>query len=312
MRLAVLPEPRSAAGLLPRCFTPTVPRHEHDGRRGTPVHDDPSFGEEVRQLLAQLFPDPAASKGGGVMPKEAGLDDRLFCNGFDLSGDIGSIQTIKRSVAEFDATGINKNAKERLQLLADGELSFNSYFTGDASDTNNEHAHERLRNLDTTALVTYFRGTTQGGGGAGLVAKQFSYDLNRAANGGLLGSVQCKAAGGVATEWGRILDAAGTASSTGTNQSTGLDLGASHGIDDMAFHFHVTAFTGTNATVIVQTDDNSGFTTPTTYGSFAVVSAANAYERLAVSGAPERYIRWRVTGTFSAITFVILAVPLYD
>lgn len=243
------------------------------------------------------------------MTKETGLGDRLFVNGFDLSGDIGSIQTIKRTVGEFNATGINKEAIERLQLLADGEINFNNYFTG----TGASGAHERLRNLATTAVVTYFRGTTNGGTGAGLVAKQFDYTLNRAANGGLMGAVQCKTSGGVATEWGYILDVDATSTTgAGEAQSDEVDLGASHGIDDMAFYIHCTAFSGTDATVIIQTDDNDSFSSPTTYKTLTQITAARAYERIEAGWAPERYIRWRVSGTFTTITFSILAAPIYD
>lgn len=246
------------------------------------------------------------------MAKEAGLGDRLFVNGYDLSGDVGSIQTLTHTIAEQDVTGINKSATERLQLLRDGELSFATYFTGDTSDTNNEHAHERLRNLATSANCTYFRGTTQGGAGAGLVCNQFQYQLARGQDGSLLGSVNAKVSGGVATEWGYILDVDAVRTSAG-NQTNGLDLGASHGIDDMAFYLHATAFTGTSVTLIIQQDDNSGFSSATTYGSFTAVSAAHSYQRLEVAGAPERYNRWRANaGTFSSVTFSIVAAPLYD
>ena len=102
------------------------------------------------------------------MVKESGLGDRLFVNGYDLSGDVGSIQTIGTSLAEQDVTGIDKSAVERLQLLGDGQLTFASYFTGGAtSDSAAVHAHQRLKTLSTTAVATYLRGTTQGGAAAG-------------------------------------------------------------------------------------------------------------------------------------------------
>lgn len=243
------------------------------------------------------------------MTKEAGLGDRLYVNGYDLSGDVGAIQNATNSVGEQDVTGLNKDARERLQLLGDGEIGFNSFFTGVASSGAAGHAHERLRDLSTTAILTYFRGITAGGAGCGLVAKQFQYQLVRGSAGDLLGTVNAKAAGGIPLEWGVVL---GEVSLTATGNGVAVDLGAAHGIDEMALYLHATAFTGTSATVIVQTDDNSGMASPSTYGTFAAVDAAHDFERLLVASAPERYLRLRVSaGTFSAITVAVLACPLY-
>lgn len=243
------------------------------------------------------------------MAKQSGLGDRLYVNGYDLSGDVGAIQTLGSKVGEQNVTGIDKDAMERLQLLHDAELTFNNFFTGDTSDTNNEHAHERLRDLSVTAMCTYLRGTTPGNGAAGLVAKQFEYSLDRQASGALLGTVNAKAAGGSPLEWGVVL---GEATFTGTGNGTVVDLGAAHGIDAMALYLHALAFSGTSATVIVQTDDNSGMATPSTYGTFAAVDTAHDYERLYVASAPERYIRLRVSGgTFSTVTLGVIACPVY-
>lgn len=244
------------------------------------------------------------------MAKEAGIGDRFFADGFDLSGDVGAVQTIAHTIGEQDVTGLNSVAVERLQLLSDGELAFNSYFTGDASDPSNIHAHERLRTVTTLVNCTYLRGVVQGGYGVGMVAKQFQYQLDRGMDGALLGTVNAKAASGDGLEAGRLLDAAAAPTAVG-NQATGLDLGVSHGILRMAFYLHVFAFTGTSVTLIIQGDDNSGFTTPTTYGTFATVSARTS-QRLLVASAPERFIRWRANaGTFSAVSFAVLACPLY-
>ena len=240
------------------------------------------------------------------MAKTSGLGDSLFVNGYDLSGDVGAIQTLSHTIGEMNATGLNKSAMERLQLLHDSELSFNCFFTGDSSDSGNVHAHERLRTLSNTRLVTYFNGTTAGNLAAGHGALQFNYDLERGDDGALLGSVTTKSSDGYGLDVGRILDVA--AAPTAVGNGTVLDLGT-HGWATTALHLHVTAFTGTSVTLIIQTDDNSGMSTPTTYGTFATVSG-RTYERLAVASAPERYIRWRASsGTFSAVSFAVMIAP---
>jgi hypothetical protein len=244
------------------------------------------------------------------MAKTAAVGDRFFADGYDLSGDIGAVQSLSNTRGEQDVTGLNTAGHERLQLLADGAIEFNSYYTGQATDSPLVHAHERFKGHTSMVNCTYLAGTTLGGYGYGLVAKQFAYGMERGADASLLCSVSAKAAGGTAPEWGYILE--DTATSTTNENGTALDLGASHGIDDMAFYLHAVAFTGTSVTIIIQTDDNSGFSSATTYGSFTAVSGRTS-QRLEVAGAPERYIRWRTNaGTFSSVTFTILACPLYD
>lgn len=250
------------------------------------------------------------------MAKQSGIGDRLYVDGYDLSGDVGAIQTISSTRGEQDVTGLNAAGHERLQTLADSELSFTSFYTGTTTgaggvgDASGVHAHERLKDPSVMRYVTYLRGTTLGDFGFGLQAKQFDYQLNRAADGALLGTVNAKAGHGTMGEWGYILED-DTTQTTNANGTT-LDLGASHGIDDMAFYLHAFAFSGTSVTIIIQTDDNSGFSSATTYGSFTAVSARGA-QRLEVAGAPERYIRWRTNaGTFTSVQFAVLAVPLFD
>jgi len=237
--------------------------------------------------------------------KTAGLNDRFFVNGYDLSGDVGAIQKMSSTIGEQKVTGLDKLAVERLQLLGDSAIDWSCFFTGQTSDTPLVHAHERLKTLSTTALCTYLNGTTAGDLAVGHEAKQFTYSPNRAADGALLVGVTSKGSGGYGLDVGRILDAA--AAPTAVGNGTVLDLGASHGWGSAAFHLHAFSFTGTSVTIIIQTDDNSGMTTPTTYGTFTAV-AGRTYQRLAVATAPERYIRWRAdSGTFSAVSFAVAA-----
>lgn len=241
------------------------------------------------------------------MVKTAGLSDGLYVNGYDLSGDVTAVDKMTATVGEQNATGLDKLARERLQLLADGSVAFTSLHTGDTSDSGAVHAHKRLRALSNTKLVTYFNGATADGLAVGLDGDQFNYELTRGDKGDLFAKCVAKSARGVGLEVGRILDRAAAPSAVGNG--TVLDLGASHGWTAAAFHLHVTSFTGTSVTLIIQTDDNSGMTTPTTYGTFTAV-AGRTYQRLAVATAPERYIRWRAdSGTFSAVAFAVAAFP---
>ena len=118
--------------------------------------------------------------------KESGLGDRLFVAGYDLSGDIGSIQKISGGPAPLEVTGIDKSGYERIGGRRDGGLDFTAWF-----DDQPGQAHPRLGSLPTTdQIVTYFHGATQGNTCASLVAKQVNYDGNRAADGAFTRS-QC-------------------------------------------------------------------------------------------------------------------------
>jgi len=239
------------------------------------------------------------------MAKSSGLGDRLLINGLDVSGEIGSIQTIGVTVGEQNVTGIDKSAQERLQLLSDGQITFTNFFT-DAAGGVQENFH-----ADQSALsvVTYFRGTTTGNYGAGMPAAQFSAQYQRGSDGSLLGTVDCKGDAGVAVEWGEILDFAGTSASNGPTNGSAYDLGAAHGLTAMAFYVQVYAFSGTSATLLIQDDDNSGFSSATTYGTFGSITGVGA-QRLQVNDAPERYLRFSVSGTYTSLTFAILLVRL--
>lgn len=65
---------------------------------------------------------------------------------------------------------------------------------------------------------------------------------------------------------------------------------------------HVTATTGTNLAVKVQSDDNSGFTSPTDRITFSTVSAAG-WQYSSVAGALTTETWWRVTATIGTGAF---------
>jgi len=70
-------------------------------------------------------------------------------------------------------------------------------------------------------------------------------------------------------------------------------------------YVQVTAFTGTSVTVTVQhAPDNS---TWTTLAAFTAVTAAPAWQRVAVTGTVARYLRVITAGTFTSATFAAMA-----
>ena len=180
------------------------------------------------------------------MAKQGGLGDNCYVGGFDLSGDIGSLSRIGGGPALKEVTGINKSAIERLGLLRDGEISFQSWFNPTTAAS-----HDRLSNLPTTdTQVLYMRGTAVGSPGAALLAKQVNYDGNREADGSLSFAVQA-VGNGYGLEWGHQLTA-GLRTDTAATNGTSIDTGAYPAFGAQAY-LQVTAFTGTSVTVTIQT-----------------------------------------------------------
>ena len=145
------------------------------------------------------------------MSKTSGLGNRLFVGGYDISGDVGALSTLATPRGEQNVTGIDKSANERIQLLVDGELSFDTFFN-DATD----QLHDVLSTLPTTNRQGMFLvSTTRGEPAFAMNAKQVNYDWNRAAEGTLTGSTQLLLADGNPPVWGEAIAMKETIASAG-------------------------------------------------------------------------------------------------
>lgn len=107
---------------------------------------------------------------------------------------------------------------------------------------------------------------------------------------------------------GTLLHATGTAR-TATGNGTGRQLGAAASGESVYGALHVTAASGTSPTldVVVQSDDNSGFTTPTTRLTFSQATGATAQWQSAAGPITDDW--WRITytigGTSPSFTFAV-------
>lgn len=181
--------------------------------------------------------------------KTSGLTDHLYVGGYDVSGDIGAVQTVNSKRALIDATGLDVAAIERLYGLYDGELSFNNWFEGDAA----LGVHELLKTLpDADRQALYFRGTLLGYPVACIIGKELTYSLVRAGEGAMTGSIQVLASGDAGLEWGESL-AAGKVTSLAAEYLVGLDSGIVGGTPgDLSAYLQVFAFVGTDVTFEVE------------------------------------------------------------
>lgn len=248
------------------------------------------------------------------MAKETGLGAAFFYDGFDLSGDSGSIDTISKGLDTIEATGIDKFATERLTGQLDGEISWTSFF-------NPTNAHLALRNPPRTDKIGMYlhKATVLGTPAAALVAKQIDYAGKRGNKGEFNFNVQTLA-NAWWLDWGYSLTsgAAGKQTFGGASNGTGVDMIAA--LDPAAvfnfgaqFYLEVFAFTGTSATITIQgsTDNGAGDAySNITGGGFTVVSSAPQSQRIqtARNQAMERWARVAVTGTFSNLVIAVSAV----
>lgn len=221
-------------------------------------------------------------------------------DGYDLSGDVGSIATIHGGNTPFDVTSIDKSAFERIGGRRDGELTFDAFMNDSAGQ-----AHQRLKTLPTAdVLVTYLRGSGIGSPAASLVAKQIGYDGTRAADGMLTYTVNAQA-NGYGLEWGDQLTSGIRTDTTATSPATGLDTTASLSFGAQ-FYLQVFALTGTSVTVTLQDSaNNSTFANIT--GAAFVAATGPGGQRLALANTAtvRQYVRAITTGTFSNAQFAV-------
>lgn len=240
------------------------------------------------------------------MTKTAGMGDRLYLSGYDLSGDVGSLSRIAGGPRPLNVTAINASGQERLGGVRDGGMDFMAYFNPDLAK-----AHARLSTLPSTdVLATYLRGTTLGNPAASCIAKQVNYDPTRGTDGSLTMGVQLLS-NGYGIEWGDQLTA-GARTDTGATAGTAVDFTAGSSFGLQAY-LQVTAFSGTDVTIKIQeSSDNAGdvyadvvgggFTSVTGITSQRIATATN----LAV----ERFLKvtTATTGGFTSVTFVVMVV----
>jgi len=234
--------------------------------------------------------------------KQTGLGDRLLVGGYDLSGDIGSLQGIGGGPAPLDLTDITQSGYERRGGLRTGRIDFTSWFNPDAA-----RAHERLSALPTSnILATYCRGYGLGLPAASCLAKQIGYDGTRASDGSLSFAVSTQS-DSFGLEWGIQLTPGLRTDTTATN-GTSIDNAASTAFGGQ-FYLNLTAFTGTSVTVKIQ-DSADNATFADLAGATFTAATGPTFERIAIANnaTVRRYLRVATTGTFTNAVFVVNGV----
>lgn len=226
------------------------------------------------------------------MAKRTGLGDRLYYNQYDLSGDVGAVQTMRASRAVQDVTGIDKDAVERLGVLPDGEMSFTAFWNDSASQS-----YPVLSALGTADVIgSYFAGTAIGNEAVSIKAKQVSLDVNRGQDGSLVLTTQLLGNGAPLDFGHQLTNGKQTFASSGT--ATKDDYGAATSYGASAY-LHLLSIASGTATVKVQhSSDDSTYADLITFTASAAGTAERA-STAAITTTVNRYLRVNVTGTFT-------------
>lgn len=237
------------------------------------------------------------------MAKTSGLGDNLYVGGYNLSGDIQSLDSIHGGPAALDFTAIDKSAFERQGGVRDGGISMTTFFNAATGQ-----AHPVLGAMPTADVVaTYCRGTTLGNAAACCIGKQIGYDPTRDDNGNLTLKTEVQA-NGFGLEWGKQLTA-GLRTDTSATNGTGVDTLASASFGGQAY-LQVSAFSGTDVTIKIQDSaDNSSFSDVASL-TFGSVTTAPFTKRISISNTAtiRRYVRVATTtsGGFTSVTFSVV------
>jgi len=235
------------------------------------------------------------------MAKTTGLSQQFFYAGYDLSGDVGSIESAEATHETVDVTGINVASVERLSTRTGGRLSYTHFFN-DATAAAHA-AHSGLPTADVAALWAV--GTSLGDSAYAITAKQASHAYSRGTDMSFVGTTTLESQGFPLEDV--VMLTAGLRTDTSATNGTSVDNGAatSNGI---VGHLQFIDITGSNCTVTIQesSDDGSGDAFAAIV-AFTQVTADNKFERKTATGAVERYLRVISAGTFSSAKFVVAA-----
>lgn len=230
------------------------------------------------------------------MAKKSGIDQRLYVGGYDVSGDVGVINTCEAVLETLNHTGLNKSAMERTPALVDGMIDFGAFF----NDADNQ-AHEALSGVPSAnVLGLWLLGSALGDVGFAITAKTAQrYGIQRTKSGALDINHRLEATG-VPLEDVVALTAADDTHASAT-ANTSVDQAAQTALGAVGVCVVLSIGSGTPTFVMQDSANNSTFATLLTFGAQAVQTA----QRVTVTGTTERYVRAQTTGTFTNAKFVM-------
>lgn len=234
------------------------------------------------------------------MAKQSAVGDNFYLAQYDLSGDVGSLQSLNISRALLDVTPISKAAMERILGRADGEIGFSAFHNASTGQS-----HAVLKSLPTADVIaTFAHGATVGNDAASVNGKQVDYTTELGADGSLVHTSVVKG-NGSPVEWGAMLTAGRVTTSSAGTAASHVD-GTAASTSGGAAYLHVFGVSSGTATVAVyDSADNSSFTVVTGL-TFTAASAATSERKATAAGATvRRYVAVVLSGTFTGLDYFV-------
>lgn len=229
---------------------------------------------------------------------------KLWVDEFDLSSQNNSLE-LALTIPALDATAFQSSGRVLYAGLPEGNISHRGYWTGNANGMNEDVLYDRF-NVATVTVAALFGTATTGcpayvGRSTGVekmsilgpTTELITIDGDWVRGGGIIRGLRM---------W------EGTFSATGAQTSPGyIDLGAAGSAGGVAYLFVQTITgTATNATITIQSDDETGFTGAATEATFTF--SAVGVQTAILSGAIDRYVRLNCTSKGGATSFVVGAI----
>lgn len=235
------------------------------------------------------------------MAKTSGLGVRLYVAGYDLNTDVNAISGIGSSQELLDVTPLNKSAHERLIGVGDANVSVNGFFDNAAGRS---HAawtsnSNKIPTADQNVILTM--GTSRGDAACGFVAKQGSYNVDRAPANAIATTVSYDLADGKGLNWGVILTDGPEQTDSSAASSASVDNAASTSNGAIGV-ISVESIASGSAVIKVQESTNDSAWSDLI--TFSTVSGRTS-EALSMTGTVARYLRAQTSGTFTDLVFVV-------
>ena len=221
---------------------------------------------------------------------------------WDFSSESNKL-SVKLAGDRLDDTTFQATGKTAVAGDPEGTITQNGYFTSPAAGTFDGEMVDAIKNAESLYVAALFGDDVAAC--PAYVAEKTTAE-NVAIEGAIGNLITVNGDWGAGTGIVRGLRlASATVSATGAQAY--IDLGAAGASTGKAWLW-VYSITGTatNATFTVQCDDNTGFSSPTTKGTFTL-SAAGVYV-VSITGGIDRYVRLNCTSKGGATSFDLAAI----
>lgn len=244
------------------------------------------------------------------MAKQVFLDTRIFCSGADLSGwtnkvEIGD-EAEDKKITNFRSGGAEECIAgiSNVSVMAEGQWEAGSLAMPDDTFWGNRRVIEPWS-------VAPSGDSDLAAGGLMYLTRALRTKMALFDAVGEVAPWSASAAGSGVLVRGRAMNALGTARTT-TGTGTVVDFGTGPSAAQSVYaNLHVVSISGTatpSITVAIQSDDNVGFSSPTTQGTFnARTTIGGQALKVASPGTAERYWRlsWTISGTTPSFLFMV-------